>query len=83
MRKLISSIKDKKIKRLVKKLLLVSFIIGILGIVTILIYYKYFISFNILKLGVFIIQAGIVSALFSVMCGVFFDDYLNYNEKTY
>lgn len=80
MKKLINSIKDKKIKRLVKRLLLVSFIIGILGIVTILIYYKYFISFNILKLGVFIIQSGIVSALFSVMCGVFFDDYLNYNE---
>lgn len=81
MKKLINSIKDKKIKRLVKILLLVSFIIGILGISTIIIYYKYYISFNILKLGVFIIQAGIVSALFSVMCGLFFDDYLNYNEN--
>lgn len=79
MKKLIESIKDKKIKRLVKKLLLISFIIATLGIITILIYYKYFISFNILKLGIFIIQAGIVSALFSVMCGVFFDDYLRYN----
>ncbi len=79
MKNLIKSIKDKKIKRLVKILLLISFAIGILGILTILIYYKYFISFNILKLGVFIIQAGIVSALFSVMCGVFFDDYLSYN----
>ena len=79
MKNLIESIKDKKIKRLVKKLLLISFIIAILGIITILVYYKYFISFNILKLGVFIIQAGIVSALFSVMCGVFFDYYLRYN----
>ena len=78
MKNLIESIKDKKIKRLVKKLLLISFIIAILGIITILVYYKYFISFNILKLGVFIIQAGIVSALFSVMCGVFFDVYLRY-----
>lgn len=81
MRKLIESIKDKRIKRLVKKLLLISFIIFILGIITILVYYKFFISFNILKLGVFIVQAGIVSSLFSVMCGVFFDDYLNYNEN--
>lgn len=81
MRELIKSIKDKKIKKLVKNLLLLSFFIGILGILTIYIYYKFFISFNILKLGVFIIQAGIVSGLFSVMCGVFFDDYLNYNEN--
>lgn len=79
MKKLIESIKDKKIKRLVKKLLLISSIIGFLGILTILIYYKFFISFNILILGVFIIQAGIVSALFSIMCGVFFDNYLEYN----
>lgn len=81
MKKLIDSIKDKRIKRLVKILLLVSFIIFTLGLITILIYYKFFISFNILKLGVFIIQAGIVSSLFSIMCGVFFDDYLNYNEN--
>lgn len=79
MKKIIESIKDKKIKGLVKKLLLISLFISILGILTILIYYKYFISFNILKLGVFVIQAGIVSALFSVMCGVFFDDYLKSN----
>ncbi len=44
MKNLIESIKDKKIKRLVKKLLLISFIIAILGIITILVYYKY--SFN-------------------------------------
>lgn len=81
MRKLIESIKDKKIKKIVKRLLLISFIIALLGILTIFIYYKFFISFNVLKLGVFIIQAGIVSSLFSVMCGVFFDDYLNYNEN--
>ncbi len=79
MKKLIESIKDKKIKRLVKRLLLISSIIGFLGIIAILIYYKFFISFNILILGVFIIQAGIVSALFSIMCGVFFDNYLQYN----
>lgn len=80
MKNVIESIRDKKIKGLVKKLLLISLFIAISGILTILVYYKYFISFNILKLGVFIIQAGIVSALFSVMCGVFFDDYLESNS---
>ncbi len=79
MRELIKSIKDNKIKKLVKYLLLASLFIGIAGIITLLTYYTCSTSFIILKLGVFIIQAGIVCGLFSVMCGVFFDDYLKSN----
>ncbi len=79
MRELIKSIKDNKIKKLVNYLLLASLLVGIVGIVTLLTYYAFSASYIILKLGVFIIQASIVCGLFSVMCGVFFDDYLKSN----
>jgi len=81
MRELIKSIKDNKIKKLVKHLLLASLFIGIIGIIILLTYYTYSTSFIILKLGVFTIQASIVCSLFSIMCGVFFDDYLENPNK--
>lgn len=71
-------IKDKKIKRLVNINLLISFIVCIIGIITMWIYNIYYISFYLLNISIAIFKNGILIGVFSYICGKVFEYILNF-----
>ena len=78
MDKLGITIKSKKIKKLVNINLLISFIISISGIITLYIHNTYFISFYLLDASIIIFRTGLLYGIFSIIFGIFFANYLNF-----
>lgn len=71
-------IKNKKIKRLVDINLLISFLTCIIGIIIIWIYNIYIISFDLFDIGIIVYRTGLLIGIFSYMCGVVFENYLDF-----
>ncbi len=71
-------IKNKKIKRLVDINLLISFLTCIIGIIVIWIYNIYIISFDLFDIGIIIYRTGLLIGVFSYMCGVVFENCLDF-----
>lgn len=69
-------IRDKKIKRLVNILLLISFIICICGIITLIVYNTYYITHYLFDIGIVIFRTGLFVATSAIMCGILFENYL-------
>lgn len=74
------SIKNKKTIKLVKIHLCISFIICIIGLLLIY-FFNTYLKFIFLKSGIIIFRMGLLSGVFSIICGIFFDNYLEYNYK--
>lgn len=71
------SIKNKKIKRLVNINLLISFLVCLIGTFSLWIYNTYYISIYLFKASIIIFRTGLLMAVFSIMYGIFFENYLN------
>ncbi len=71
------SIKSKKVKRLVNINLLISFIISAIGLIILWIYHTYYISIYLFKASIIIYRTGLLMGVFSIICGIFFENYLN------
>ena len=69
-------IKDKKIKRLVNLLLLISFIICACGITVLIVYNTYYITHYLFDIGIIIFRTGLFVATSAIMCGILFENYL-------
>jgi hypothetical protein len=72
------TIKNKKIKRWVNINLLISFITCILGILTLWIYNTYYIWFYLFDASIVIFRTGLFIGIFSIIYGIFFENYLEY-----
>lgn len=70
------SLKNKKTKKLVNINLLISFIICICSIILLLIYNKYYISLYLLDIAIVLFRTGLFVSTFSIIFGIFFDNYL-------
>ena len=70
-------LKNKKIKRLVNINLLISFLTCILGIIIIWVYDIFVISANLFLIGIITYRTGLLIGIFSYMCGVVFENFLN------
>ncbi len=71
------SLKNKKTKHLVNINLIVSFIICISSIIVLLIYNKYYISAYLFDIAIVLFRTGLFISTFSIIFGIFFDNYLN------
>ena len=69
-------LKNPKVIKLVKIHLLISFLTCILGIITLGIFYKYYISIFLLEASIVIFRSGLLIGTFSIICGIFFEKYL-------
>lgn len=69
-------IKNKKVNSLVEKCMLYSFILSCTSSILIAINLIYFIHYNLFIIGIYLFQTGLTSALFSFVCGLFFDRYV-------
>jgi len=70
-------LKNPKVIKLVKIHLLISFITCLSGLITLWIFYKYFISILLLDISIIIFRNGLLIGIFSIICGIFFEKYLN------
>ena len=70
------TLKNKKVIKLVKIHLLISFIVSNLGTFILWIFNTYFISFDLLDIGIIVFQTGLLIGCFSIMYGIFFEKYL-------
>ncbi len=70
------SIKNKKTKRLVNINLLISFIISGIGLLLLSIHHTYYISIYLYEASIIIFRTGLLAGVFSVICGIFFENYL-------
>ncbi len=71
------TIKSKKIKRLVGINLLISFIICLLAIIMLWTYNTYYASIYLLESSIIIFRTGLFVGTFAIICGIFFENYLN------
>ena len=71
------SIKNKKNIKLVKIFLYISFLICIIGILLLHIYIKYYFSINLFKASIIVFRTGLLCGIFTIICGIFFEKYLN------
>ena len=69
------TITDKKAKKLISIFLHISFFICLIGIITLYIYNSYFTDIALYKSSIIIFRTGILIAIFSVICGIFFSNY--------
>ena len=69
-------IKNKKSQRLVNINLLISFIVSLLGILTLYIYNTYYISLYLFDIGIIIFRTGLFIGTSSIMYAIFFEKYL-------
>lgn len=69
-------IKNKKINSLVEKCTLYSFFLSCASSILIGFNLIYFIHYNLFIIGVYLFQTGLTAALFSYVCGLFFDRYV-------
>ena len=70
-------LKNKKIKRLVNINLLISFLTCIFSIILMWIYNIFFISIYLFDISFLIFRIGILIGVFSYMCGIVFENYLD------
>lgn len=70
------TIKNKKTIMLVNLFLYISFFICIIGILNLYIFNTYYISINLYKSGIIIFRTGLLAGVFSIMYGIFFENYL-------
>ena len=70
------SIKNKKTLKLVNTMLYISFFICIIGILNLYIFNTYYISIDLYKSGIIIFRTGLLAGVFSIMYGIFFENYL-------
>ena len=68
---------NKKTKHLVNINLIISSIICISSIIVLLIYNKYYISAYLFDIAIVLFRTGLFVATFSIIFGIFFDNYLN------
>ncbi len=71
------SIKSKKVKRLVNINLLISFIISGIGLTMLWLYNTFYISKYLFEASIIIYRTGLLMGIFSIICGIFFENYLN------
>lgn len=71
------SLKNQKTIHLVNINLIISSIICIISIILLLIYNKYYISAYLFDISIIIFRTGLFIANFSIIFGIFFDNYLN------
>ncbi len=71
------TIKSKKVKKLVKINLLISFITCVLAIIMLAVYNAYYISIYLFKSSIIVFRTGLFIGTFSIICGIFFENYLN------
>ena len=71
------SLKNKKTKHLVNINLIISSIICISSIIVLLIYNKYYISAYLFDIAIVLFRTGLFVASFSIIFGIFCDNYLN------
>lgn len=69
-------IKNKKSQRLVNINLLISFIVSLLGILTLYVYNTYYISLYLFDIGIIIFRTGLFIGTSSIMYAIFFEKYL-------
>lgn len=69
-------IKNKKSQRLVNINLLISFIVSLLGILTLYIYNTYYINLYLFDIGIIIFRTGLFIGTSSIMYAIFFEKYL-------
>lgn len=70
------TIKNKKTKKLVDLNLFISFIICISGIFMLWIYNTYYISIYLFKASIIVFRTGLFMGTFSIIFGIFFENYL-------
>lgn len=70
-------IKGKKTKKLVNINLFISFIVALLGLLLLSFHYTYYISIYLYKSSLIIFRTGLLIGVFSIICGIFFEKYLN------
>ena len=70
------SLKSKKVKKLVHINLLISFIISAIGLITLWVYNTYYISRYLFEAGIIIYRTGLLMGVFSIIYGIFFENYL-------
>lgn len=71
------SIKSKKVKRVVDINILISFIISGIGLVMLWLYNTYYISIYLFEASIIIYRTGLLMGIFSIIYGIFFENYLN------
>ena len=69
-------IKNKKSQILVNINLLISFIVSLLGILTLYIYNTYYINLYLFDIGIIIFRTGLFIGTSSIMYAIFFEKYL-------
>ena len=74
------SIKNKKTLKLVNITLNISFIICSIGLILLYLFNTYC-RFIFYKSGIIVFRTGILAGVFSIIYGIFFDNYLEYNYK--
>ena len=77
MNKINFKIKNQKIITLVDKCFKLSFIISASATILFWINKFYLISLDLFFISTSIFQTGLVAAVFSIICGIFFDNYIN------
>lgn len=73
-------LKNKKVKKLVNIHLLISFIISNIGTVMLWIFNTYFISIHLLEASIIVFRTGLMTGIFSIIYGIFFEKYLKCGE---
>lgn len=70
-------IKNKKIILLINIFLMISYFISIIGIFMLYTYNNFYISIDLYKASIIVFRTGLMTAIFSVICGFAFNQYLN------
>ena len=68
-------ITNKKAIKLIKILLHIGFFICVIGIITLWFYNYYYQSIYLYKASIIIFRTGILTSIFSIVCGIFFSNY--------
>ena len=71
------SIKNKKTIKLVKLTLSISYIVCIIGLILLYLFNTYY-RFILYKSGIIFFRTGLLMGVFTIICGVFFENYLEF-----
>ena len=77
MKKYNLEINDKKAKKIMKIFLNIAFFICLLGTLMLWIYHTHYISIHLFKASIIIFRTGLLTGIFSIICGIFFCNYVN------
>ena len=65
---------NNKTKKLIKIFNIISIIISIIGLLTLFTYNYFYISINLYKASIIIFRTGLLTIVFSIICGIFFSN---------